>query len=273
MTRVIPALIASSLLVALAACGGPGEREPAIVLLLEADLSGLPADANPDAVMTGLVNVLQRRAVAFGAEADVQRQEPNRVSVTLRGVISEQSARDLMEGQALLDLRRPILDDAGRIVCQAAGGPQFSVPREEITYVPSGLRALPRCAGGDGQAGDILWEPVTPDGQGGGQEQAIVAIQPANAVVDRTEAPILLLTFAGNAGVLLQDISTQLVALPMGIFLDGELLAGPTVNEPITTANLVIPGLSLHEANILAAQFNGGPLPVPIREVEVEETP
>jgi len=62
------------------------------------------------------------------------------------------------------------------------------------------------------------------------------------------------------------------VGLPLGIFLDGELLAGPTVREPVTDGRLVIAGLSLREAEILAAQLPFGPLPLPVSEVSVAKT-
>jgi preprotein translocase subunit SecD len=56
----------------------------------------------------------------------------------------------------------------------------------------------------------------------------------------------------------------------MGIFIDGEIVAGPTLKEPVSSGNVVIAGLTLTDAEILTAQLSGGPLPVPVTIVSVE---
>lgn len=275
LTRFAPALIAAFLALALSTCGGDGG--PSVRLLLEADLSGLPAEADRDAVMTSLADNLERRAIAFGAaDVDIQREDSSRVSVTLSGgVISEEDARQLLKQKALLEFRQPILDEEGRVLCRAPDGAQFSISREEITYAPEDAddRLGPRCLGSEGQSGDILWEPAEPTAsQGQTEDETTAIIQPIRATVDRTGAPVVVVSFTPDGAALLEEITSRLVGLPLGVFVDGELLAGPTVQEPVTTGNVVIAGLSLPEANILAAQLTAGSLPVPVEEVSAEGT-
>lgn len=264
-------LVAASVAVGLSACGGDGE--PSTRLLLEADLSELPAGVDSDQVMDAVASILEGRALAFGMDdIDIQPQDSNRLSVSLRGFSSEQDARELMEGRALLELRQPVIDEGGSIVCQAEDGSQFSITIEQVTYQPGapGDRPLPRCRGDEEQTGDIVWTPPT-----GGQDQTQelpVIIRPASATVDRTGAPVVVVNLTIESGVDLEEITKSLIGLPLGIFLDDELLIGPTVEQPVTTGNIVIAGLSLREANILVAQLNAGALPVPVRVIDVEET-
>lgn len=271
LTRIIITVTAASLAAAVAACGG-GDEEPSVRLLLEADLSELPATASTDEAMTTLVQILESRALAFGAaDVEIEREEDSRVSVTLPGMISEEDARLLMVRTALLELRQPVLDEEGAIVCQSPDAALFSVARDEITYTPAapGGRPSPRCLGAQGQSGEIVWEPVA-GGQDQTQEAGPVTLQVLSAAVDRTREPVLLISLTPDGTELLQATSEALIGLPLGFFLDGDLLAGPTIQEPLTTGGVPIAGLSVNEANILAAQLNAGPLPVPVEAISIQ---
>ena len=281
MRLAIVVIAAVSVAALLSACGGGSggvggggsEREPEARLLLEADFSQLPEGIDTDAMMTILVDVLQRRVIAFGAVGvDIERQGSNRVSVTLGDSMSEKDARQLMVKNAILEFRQPVLDENGDIVCEAADGNRFSIPTNQVGYPTSGVSRLPVCLTGKEKSGDIVWEPATAtDSQA--DAETITPIQPIVATVDRTRDPIVVMTFAPSGAKTLQQISERLIGLPLGIFIDGDLVAGPTVQEPITTGNVAIAGLSLSEANILAAQLSTGGLPVPLRAISAEETP
>lgn len=274
LRRLMAALVVTALAFVLLACGGAGE--PSVRLLLEADLSQLSADADPGQAMNDVAQVLERRAEAFTIpDVNIEPQGENRLSVTVRGLPS-QDAQQLFGATARLEIRQPLLDEDGRIVCQTADGSRFSVPPEEISYTTFDprTRPLPRCSGSGEQDGDLLWEPASAD-DGSGRNQVLTgAFIPGNgAVVDRTRAPVLVVSFTQAGGQLLQAITSQLVGLPVGVFLDDRLLAGPTVLQPIVTGNMAISGLSLHEAGLVAAQLNAGPLPAPISVVDAPDTP
>ena len=269
LTRSQPHAIVLALALAVSACGSAGGPS----ILLEADLGHLPAEVDRDAIMTSLVDILERRAIAFGAsDVEIQREGSSRVAVTLGGVISEEDARRLFEQTAILEFRQPVLDEEGRVLCQAPNGAQFSISREEITYSRDDVhdRLGPHCLGSEGQSGDIVWEPPIP-AAGQAQNEAAVIIQPILATVDRTRAPVIVASFSASDAQYFEEITSRLVGLPLGIFVDGELLAGPTIQEPIATGNVAIAGLSLPEANILAAQLAAGPLPVSITEISIKE--
>ncbi len=255
------------------ACGGGGvEQAPSTPrLVLQADTSRLPPSSDLGATLGIVGDAVRQRLESYGAgPAKVERQGADQLTVTLGSPVSEDEARELLEGRVKLELRQPVTDADGLIVCEEPGAVRFSVPTDKITYARSGTRVLPVCVGGQGQAGQIVWEPALPASRQGGPPPVI---QPISATVDRTEAPILVLSFTPENGDLIREITAGLVGLPLGIFLNGELAAGPTLSSPVATANLALPGLSLHEANILAAQINGGELLLPVKVVSVEQAP
>ncbi len=272
VARIILVLIAASLALILSACGSEGG--PSVHILLEADLSDLPAEADHDQVMTSLMDTLERRAIAFGTvDSRIQREDPNRVSVVLRGVISQEEARELLERDTLLDFRQPVLDEDGRIICQQTDGARFSISTDEITYTPEhpAARAVPRCLDSAGKSGHIVWEPVeVNDGEGLTEDEITTTLQPVSAVADRIPTPAVIASLSPDGTDLFQQITTRLVGLPLGIVVSGELLAGPTVRAPVTNGEVIITNLSLSAAYILAAQLTTGPLPVSVKEISVE---
>jgi preprotein translocase subunit SecD len=273
-TRVILLLTAASLASVLTACGGD-EDQPSVRLQLEADLSGISSEVSTDLLIDALLDVLHTRAIMFGiSDAILTRGDSGRIFVTLPGVISEEDARQLMLKTALLELRQPVLDEGGDIICQPTSGARFSVSREDITYTPETPDGgfAPRCLGGGGQSGEIVWEPVTTDGQDQVEDAPPLVLVPLSARVDRTRAPVVLIALLPDDAELLQTASERLLGLPLGIFLDGDLLAGPTIQEPLSTGNIAIGGLPLNEAIVLAAQLSAGSLPVPVNEISIEST-
>ncbi len=273
-TPVILLLTAAFLAAALTACEGD-EDQPSVHIQLEPDLSGISSEVPTDILVDALLNVLHTRATMFGiSDAILTQDDSGRIFVTLPGVISEEDARQLMLKTALLELRQPVLDEGGDIICQPTSGARFSVSREDITYVPEnpGGDFAPRCLGGDGQSGEIVWEPVTADGQDQVEDAPPFVLVPFSARVDRTRAPVVLITLLVDDAALLQTVSERLVGLPLAFFLDEDLLAAPTILEPLTAGNIAIGGLPLNEANVLAAQLNAGSLPVPVKEISIESS-
>jgi protein-export membrane protein SecD len=76
------------------------------------------------------------------------------------------------------------------------------------------------------------------------------------------------LTFNEEGTQLFSDITTRNTGQTVGIFLDGEPISLPKVNEPILSGKAVISGsFSLVEAQKLAQNLNLGALPVPVELV------
>lgn len=80
-----------------------------------------------------------------------------------------------------------------------------------------------------------------------------------------TGEPRVSLEFDKEGGELFADITERNVNKQVAIFLDGEIISAPRVDEPITSGSAVINGkFSVSEAKLLAMRLNSGALPVPI---------
>lgn len=272
MRGVILALAGLAVALALAACGGGGQEPSAVRLTLEADLSRLPEGSEPEAAIQEVMDVLSRRAAALGiSEVEISPEGENRLSVAVSR-LSAVEARQLLGTTARLELRQPLLEE-GEIVCQDESGARFSVPPEGIVYVRtiSGPARAPRCQTPDGRRGEILWEPATAsDSQGQTRTLDSELVQSASLAPSTAGGMLVVVNFGPEGTDLLEKVSTRLVGLPVGIFLDDRLLAGPTIREPITSGGMAIAGLDVRQASILAAQLSVGPLPLPITTVGIE---
>ncbi len=77
--------------------------------------------------------------------------------------------------------------------------------------------------------------------------------------------PVVLLHFDETGGKLFGDITTENVGRQIAIFLDGQVISSPVVQEPITGGSATITGqFTPEEARGLVQNLNFGALPVPI---------
>lgn len=80
--------------------------------------------------------------------------------------------------------------------------------------------------------------------------------------------PQILLEFNSEGEELFREITTRNVNKPVAIFLDGQPISIPTVNQPILSGEAVITGsFTVNEAKELAQNLNAGALPIPIEIV------
>lgn len=81
-----------------------------------------------------------------------------------------------------------------------------------------------------------------------------------------TGVPQVALEFNNEGKKLFADITRRNVGKPLAVFLDGQPISIPTVQQAIEGGNAVITGdFSLKEAKLLAQRLNTGALPVPIK--------
>jgi len=81
----------------------------------------------------------------------------------------------------------------------------------------------------------------------------------------QTGAVQVALNFDNEGKDLFADITKRNVGKPVAIFLDGEPISRPTVQQAITDGRAVITGsFTLQEARLLSQRLNAGALPVPI---------
>ncbi len=77
--------------------------------------------------------------------------------------------------------------------------------------------------------------------------------------------PLVSVRFNAEGAKLFETITRNNVGESLGIFLDGELLSAPRINEPIPGGTAIISGgFTPDEAQALAQNLNFGALPVPI---------
>ncbi len=77
--------------------------------------------------------------------------------------------------------------------------------------------------------------------------------------------PIVSIKFNEEGGELFEKITRENTGKQLAIFLDGEIVSAPTINEAISGGTAVISGgFSPEEAKALAQNLNFGALPVPI---------
>jgi preprotein translocase subunit SecD len=77
--------------------------------------------------------------------------------------------------------------------------------------------------------------------------------------------PIVSIVFDEEGAKLFEKITTENTGENLAIFLDGEIISAPTINEPISGGRAIISGgFTPEEARSLAQNLNFGALPVPI---------
>ncbi|MDD2807809.1 MAG: protein translocase subunit SecD [Patescibacteria group bacterium] len=88
----------------------------------------------------------------------------------------------------------------------------------------------------------------------------------AQVVFDpNSHAPQISLEFNTEGKDLFGTITKRNISKPIAIFLDGQMISSPTVQEPIVDGKAVINGkFTIVEAKLLAQRLNAGALPVPI---------
>lgn len=287
MTRVTVALAAVPVALALSACGGQEDEaqnggEPGVRVVLEADVSRLPPGADIDEALNGVKDVLERRLTAFDiADFEIEVERTNRLSMTVKGVTPEE-ARELIGKTAQLEFRRPVLDWSRDVVCETADASTYARPFQPGLFTVNRASNVMTCPPNEeGAVGSVMWEPATgTDSQGMERVLTGALLRPNAEVIDmaanaeaKEPLPAVFIEFTSEGSLLFEQITTELMALPLGIFLDEEMIGAPTVNQAITGGNSVITGLESEEARVLAIQLNAGALPAPLRVISIEEIP
>jgi preprotein translocase subunit SecD len=217
-----------------------------------ADVSSIPEAEVPE-LMSVLREVIERRVNTFGvSEPNVQVERGSAVAegasaqrliVELPGVTDIDEAIKQIGQTPLLEFK--LVDQeaiAALDAAQASTTGTSSTPLETETpdpYVVTGLtgRYLERA--------ELVF--------GNGQGAAL------------SNEPIVSISFNEEGGDLFESITREHTGELLAIFLDGELVSSPRINEPISGGMAVISGnFTPEEARLLVRNLNFGALPVPI---------
>jgi preprotein translocase subunit SecD len=287
MKRIACLLLALAVWLALlSGCGLMGTSGPTSYIILEADTSALPADADVDEAMEEVEATMKRRAKAFGGSVrEAQRQETNRLALELSGMTAEQ-ARQKIGRTALLAFHEPERDATGEnLVCTSDTGETFTVPSDVVEMTDGSFRPtnltiseddpqwLCFPTGSTVPTGTVNWIPATgigSDGQGKALTSRFLSSEETEVIFNAAGRPFVQIRFNSEGGDLFEQITSRLVGLPIAIFLDEDLISAPTV-QGILSTDAVITGLELDAAETLTRLLRTGAPPVPVRVIAAGE--
>lgn len=285
MARALGLLLTSAIWLLLS--GGCGGRAPATsYIILELDTSALQPGADTDQAMEAVEATVERRAEELGGEVlHIQRQDTNVLAIEF-SVITAEEARDFVGVTALVAFYEPERDETGEnLVCTSDTGETFTVAADVVELDrdhgrPANLTTSledPQWScippGSAKPTGTLNWVPAEGIGSDG-QEKALSSRflrgEETEVVLDPAGRPFVQVRFNSEGAGLLEQITGRLLGLPLAFFLDDELISAPTV-QGILSADCVITGLELDEADTLARLIRAGTLPLPVTVIAAGE--
>ena len=215
-------------------------------LVYKADVSQI-YDSEVNDSMNALRDVIERRVNAFGvAEPSIQVEDAGfsnggeqRLIVDLPGVTDVAKAIEMIGQTPTLDFRteNPDKDKPQDVEIDENGVVQVNIGSQ---YVMTEL------------TGRYL-------------DKAILEFNPT------TGEPVVGLQFDVEGSKLFEKITSENVGKTVAIFLDGQPISIPTVNETITGGQAQISGnFRPEEAKLLVGRLNSGALPVPITLISTQ---
>lgn len=212
-------------------------------VVLRADMEGVPEERQGEA-LEAAKDVVERRVNFFGVtEPSIQTSRSGseyRVVVELPGVTDTDKALDLIGQTAQLDFREPIYLE----------GTQGTESTEE------------EGSGGEGSEQQLTGFQKT-DLTGESLTRAQVTFN------QQTGEPQVAIEFDSEGAQKFEELTSRLVGKPLAIYLDGQPISAPRVQEAISEGKAVISGqFTLDQAKRLTIQLNAGALPVPLEIIE-----
>jgi len=227
-------------------------------LIYEADVSGIAANEVDD-LMSTLRDVIERRVNIFGVSEPIVQVEKSsfvtdepiqRLVVELPGVTDVAQAIEEIGKTPLLEFK---------LVDQEALTTQTSL--ENMASGSSSTIGI----GNIRQNGEEVQPYIDTGLTGRYLESAQLEFAGQNSQSGISNEPIVSIRFNSEGAELFKEITTNNVNENLAIFLDGELISAPNINEPISGGNAIISGgFDPDEAKALAQNLNFGALPVPI---------
>lgn len=212
-------------------------------LVYKADISQLP-EGQVDDSMDALRDVIERRVNLFGvSEPVVQVQhaslangQEERLTVDLPGVTEVAEAVKMIGQTPFLEFR--VQSEESKQAVPSADGTLAIDP--STAFVPTQLN------------GKYL-------------KNAVLQFDP------NTMEPIVMLQFNDEGAKLFEALTKEHVGEVVAIFLDGEPISMPVVQQAITGGEAVISGnFNASEAKQLVGRLNSGALPVPISLISTQ---
>lgn len=208
-------------------------------LVYQADFSNIDAADRSDA-LNSVRDTIERRVNSFGvSEPLVQVQGSDQIVVELPGIDDVNKAIELIGQTPLLEFKT-----------QSTETPTASTTVDENGQVVIDPASLQNAWQSTGLSGKQLKKASADIQQGTGSIGGQVVVR---------------LQFDDEGTKLFGDLTSANIGKQIAIFLDGEVLSAPTVQNAITNGEAVITGnFTADTAKDLATRLNSGALPVPI---------
>ncbi len=229
-------------------------------LVYEADTS----EINPGEVgdlMSTLRTVIENRINIFGVA------EPN-IYVETSSIVAGDVAHRLV-------VELPGVTDVEAAVAEIGKTPllEFKLVDVEKAQAQDELIAAATSSDPDVLAAEIasIGNPYTDTGLTGRYLESAQLEFTGAAAGQVANEPVVSIRFTPEGADLFTKITRENVGESLAIFLDGELLSAPRINEVITGGTAIISGgFAADEARALAQNLNFGALPVPISLVSTQ---
>ena len=233
-------------------------------LVYEADVTSIDPAEVPQ-LMNVLREVIERRVNAFGVS------EPN-VQVETSSFVTEVPIQRLV-------VELPGVTDVSQAIAEIGQTPLLEFKLLDPDKVAeqetlASLRSLAESAtGSKAQIGNVkingeIIEDVDPfidTGLTGRYLKTATLEFSGGQAGQLANEPMVNVTFNEEGAKLFAEITKDNIGRQLGIFLDGEMLSAPVINESITGGTAVISGgFTADEAKTLAQNLSFGALPVPI---------
>ena len=235
-------------------------------LVYEADVSNVNAEEVPE-LMGTLREVIERRINVFGvSEPIVQVERSSFVT-------------DEVRHRLLVEL--PGVTDVGEAVTEIGRTPllEFKLIDQEAAQAADGEISLDALATSSEEeiAVDVddtestSTSPYVDTGLTGRYLESARLDFTGNEAGTVGREPVVLLNFNREGAELFEEITAANVGEQLAIFLDGEMLSAPRINERIGGGTAVISGgFTPADARDLAQNLNFGALPLPIELVSTQ---
>lgn len=228
-------------------------------LVYKADTSKVPASEVPE-LMGVLREVIEKRVNRLGTEENVVYVERSSI------VAEEQHERLVVE--------LPGVTNVADAVAEIGRTPQLEFKLIDIERAQK-LDALLQATNTDPDilASSIaaIGDPYTETGLTGRYLESAQLEFTGSQVGQLANEPVVSIRFNQEGGELFASITRDNVGQQLAIFLDGQPISAPRINETISGGTAIISGgFSPEEARALAENLNFGALPVPIELVSTQ---
>lgn len=214
-------------------------------LVYEADVSKIAPEEVPD-LMNVLRDVIERRVNIFGVSEPVVQVERSSF------VSEEQVERLVVELPGVTDVTQAVAEIGKTPLLEFRLVDVAALQAEVGTTTASGTMPLPE-------------DPFIDTGLTGRYLSSAALEFAGGSGGQLSNEPIVSIVFNAEGADLFETITREHTGENLAIFLDGQMISSPRINEPISGGRAVISGgFTPEEARALAQNLNFGALPVPI---------